>query len=95
MRTESIGIIEINNISGSLKIMNLFTKMSNIKLLDKQFLGDGIVSIFIEGELGAIKNALKEGERISVDSNYFLSSHYIPMPHKDLFLKLNIGVESI
>lgn len=90
MPFESLGIIETSSVSSSLKVISEIKKTGNIKLIGKQVLGDGIVSIFIEGNLGAIKNALNLGAESLSDSNEFRSIHIIPLPHKDLLLKFNL-----
>ena len=94
MNIESLGIIETSSISGYLKVADLFSKISEIKLLGNNFLGGGNVVVFIQGTLGAIQNALIDAEKILTDSNCFVVSHSIPMPHKDLLLKFKIGARS-
>ena len=94
MNIESLGILETNCISGYLKVADLFSKIIEIKLLGNNFLGGGNVVVFIQGTLGAIQNALIDAEKILTDSNCFVVSHSIPMPHKDLLLKFKIGARS-
>jgi microcompartment protein CcmL/EutN len=89
LNIESLGVIETKSFSGYLKVMDLFSKLTDIKVFNKYFLGEGIVSILIQGELGAIKRALDSGEKILSDSNCFIRSHTIPMPHKDLLQVIN------
>ncbi len=90
MPLESLGILETNSFSGSLKAINEIKKTNGVKFIGKQFLGDGIVSVFIKGELGAIRKALQNGADVLNSTDGFRSSHIIPMPHKDLLLKFNL-----
>lgn len=89
MSIESLGVIETSSFSGYLKVMNLLSKMSDIQVFNKYFLGQGVVSILIQGELGAIQDAVEKGENILSDSNSFIGSHTIPMPHKNLLQVIN------
>lgn len=95
MPLESLGIFETNSFSASLKAINEIKKAKGVKFIGKQFLGDGIVSIFIKGELGAIRKALYNGADVLNSTNGFRSSHIIPMPHKDLLLKFNLERNSL
>ncbi len=90
MTFDSLGIFETSSFSGALKAINEIKKISGIKLIDKQILGDGIVTVFVKGDLGAIRKSLKCGADVLSDSNEFRNYHIIPLPHKDLLSKLNL-----
>ena len=91
MALESLGIVETSSVSASLKTLEGVLKEKNIKLVGKQILGDGIVTLFIKGDLGAIKRALSFGSEALDSSNEFRSSHIIPLPHSELLSKFGIG----
>jgi microcompartment protein CcmL/EutN len=84
MLFESLGTFETNSVSASLIALESIQKEKSINLLGKQVLGEGIVTLFISGDLGAIKRALTLGAEAITASNEFRSSHVIPLPHKDL-----------
>jgi ethanolamine utilization protein EutM len=87
---ESLGMIETSSVSSSLKIINEINKISKTKLIGKQLIGNGIVTIFIQGDLGALRKALNTGAEVINYSNDFRTSHIIPWPHKDLFQKIKL-----
>ena len=91
MILESLGIVEINSVSASLKTLEGIQKEKNIKLVGKQILGDGIVTLFVKGDLGAIKSALSFGTEALVSNNEFRSVLIIPLPHSELLSKFGIG----
>ena len=95
MPFESLGIIETSSVSGALKIVNEIKKVDGVIFIGKQFLGEGIVSVFIKGNLGAIKKAIDLGAQVLDNSNEYRSSHIIPMPHKDLLSKFNLERENL
>lgn len=90
MVVESLGIIETSSISASLKIVNEIKSIEGIKFVGKHILGEGIVSVFIKGNLGALSKALKTGAECLKNADGFRGSHIIPMPHKDLLSKFNL-----
>jgi ethanolamine utilization protein EutM len=87
---ESLGVFETSSLSASLKALDGIQKEKNVNFVGKQLLGEGIVTLFIEGDLGAIKRALAFGAESIVSTNDFRSSHIIPLPHKNLLSIIEI-----
>lgn len=87
---ESLGVFETSSVSASLKALQGIIKEKQVNIVGKQFLGEGIVSLFIKGDLGAIKRALAFGAEAIVSTNEFRSSHVIPLPHQNLFSIIGI-----
>ena len=90
---ESLGVFETNSLSSSLKALDGIQKENNVNFIGRQLLGEGIVALFIKGDLGAIKRALAFGAESIISTNDFRSSHIIPLPHK--YLLSIIGLERI
>ena len=81
---ESLGVFETSSVSASLSALEGINKEKNVDIIGKQLLGDGIVTLFIKGDLGAIKRALAFGADAIALTNEFRSSHIIPLPHNNL-----------
>jgi len=81
---ESLGVFETSSVSSSLSALEGINKEKDVDLIGKQLLGDGIVTLFIKGDLGAIKRALAFGAEAIALTNEFRSSHIIPLPHNKL-----------
>ena len=81
---ESLGVFETSSVSSSLSALEGINKEKDVDLIGKQLLGDGIVTLFIKGDLGAIKRALAFGADAIALTNEFRSSHIIPLPHNKL-----------
>jgi microcompartment protein CcmL/EutN len=81
---ESLGTFETCSLSAAIKALEEIQKEKFVNILGKQILGDGIVTLFVSGELGAIKRALEAGAAEINSTNEFRSLHIIPLPHKDL-----------
>jgi ethanolamine utilization protein EutM len=90
MTFESLGIIETSSVSASLKTLSGISKEKEIEIVGKQILGGGIVTLFIKGELGAIKRAISFGKEILDSKSEFRSSHIIPLPHQQLLVKFGM-----
>ncbi len=81
---ESLGVFETNSVSASLSALEGIKKEEKVSIVGKQVLGDGIVTLFIKGDLGAIKRALAFGAEAITLTNGFRSSDIIPLPHNNL-----------
>jgi ethanolamine utilization protein EutM len=88
---ESLGVFETSSMSASIKALNGIQSEKQINIVGKQVLGEGIVTLFISGDLGAIKRALTFGAEAIVSTNEFRSAHIIPLPHK--YLLSTIGLK--
>jgi microcompartment protein CcmL/EutN len=84
MVIESLGIFETASLSSSLVAVNSILKEKGIKIISKQILGEGIVSVFLIGELGALKRGSEFGTEALKYSGDFRGFHIIPFPHSKL-----------
>ena len=91
MAFESLGMIELNSVSASLKVLQEIRKEKLVRVIDNQILGDSIVTILIMGDLGAIRRALSLGIDSLLSNSELRFSHIIPLPHSELLL--NFGLE--
>lgn len=90
MVIESLGVFETGSLASSLIAVNAILKEKDIKIIAKQILGDGIVSVFYTGELGAIKRGSNYGADELKYSGDFRGFHIIPLPHSKLFSTLDL-----
>jgi microcompartment protein CcmL/EutN len=79
---ESLGVFETSSVSASIKALNGIQNEKQVNIVGKQVLGDGIVTLFISGDLGAIEAI--------ISTNEFRSSHIIPLPHKYLLSTIRL-----
>ena len=84
MKFDSLGIFETSSVSSSLLALDAIQKEKLVKIFDKQILGEGIVTLFLKGDLGALKKAFNCGAEAIISTNEFRSSHIIPLPHQNL-----------
>jgi ethanolamine utilization protein EutM len=93
MTFKSLGIIETGSVSASLKTLAGIEKEREINIVGKQILGSGIVTLFISGDLGAIKRAIVSGKSNLQNDDEFRSSHIIPLPHQQLLSKFGMEIK--
>ena len=87
---ESLGAFETSSVSASMTALEFIQKEKSINIVGKQVLGEGIVTLFISGDLGAIKRARAFGAEAISSTNEFRSSHVIPLPHRELLSTIEL-----
>jgi microcompartment protein CcmL/EutN len=59
-------------------------KAANVQLLGKEYIGSGYVTIFVRGDVGAVKAATDAGAAAARRVGELISVHVIPRPHAEV-----------
>lgn len=84
MASNAIGMIETKGFVAALAAADAMVKAANVTITDRQEVGDGLVSVIITGEVGAVKAASEAGAETAAQVGELVSVHVIPRPHSDL-----------
>lgn len=79
----ALGMIETKGLIGSIEAVDAMAKAANVKLVGMEKIGGGYVSVFVRGEVGAVKAALDAGTAAAKKVGEVVSVHVIPRPHQD------------
>ena len=82
--SNAIGMIETRGYVASLAAADAMVKAANVTLIGRQEVGDGLVAIIIQGDVGAVKAATEAGAETASAIGELVSVHVIPRPHQDL-----------
>jgi microcompartment protein CcmL/EutN len=74
-------MIETKGIVGAIEAIDAMAKSANITLAGLDRVGGGYVSVYIRGEVGAVKTALDAGTTTAKKVGEVVSVHIIPKPH--------------
>lgn len=80
----AIGLIETRGLVGSIEAADAMVKAANVKLIRKEQIGGGLVTVIVEGDVGAVKAAVDSGAAAAKRVGELLSVHVIPRPHDDI-----------
>ena len=80
--TEALGMIETKGMIGSVEAADAMVKAANVRLIGKERVGGGLVTVFVRGDVGAVKAATDAGAAAAqrVGELLLLSVHVIPRP---------------
>jgi microcompartment protein CcmL/EutN len=68
----------------ALAAADAMVKAANVSIISREEVGDGLVSVVIQGDVGAVKAATEAGAETASTVGEIVSVHVIPRPHPDL-----------
>ena len=89
----AIGMIETRGLVGSIEAADAMVKAANVTLIGEERIGGGLVTVIIEGDVGAVKAAVDAGAAAAKRVGELISVHVIPRPHDELS-KILVGRHS-
>ncbi len=81
---QALGLIETRGLVGSIEAADAMVKAANVRLVGKEHVGGGLVTVMVRGDVGAVKAATDAGAAAARRVGELLSVHVIPRPHGDL-----------
>lgn len=84
MSNQAIGMIETKGFVAALAAADAMVKAANVEIVGREEVGDGLVSVVIRGDVGAVKAATEAGAETAGQVGELVSVHVIPRPHTDL-----------
>lgn len=101
----AIGLIETKGLIPAIEAADIMLKTAQVELVERSFVGGGLVSITVTGDVGAVKAAVDAGVIAvqQINQDCLKIHHVIPRPHNEvrsLFLvneaeKITESVEEI
>lgn len=84
MEKEALGMIETRGLIGAIEAADAMVKAANVKLVGKEKVGGGLVTVMVRGDVGAVKAATEAGAAAAKAVGELVSVHVIPRPHSDV-----------
>ena len=84
MSNEAMGMIETRGFVAALAAADAMVKAANVKIVSREEVGAGLVTVVIQGDVGAVKAATEAGAETAGQIGELISVHVIPRPHADL-----------
>lgn len=82
--SEALGMVETKGLVGSIEAADAMTKSANVTLIGNEKIGAGLVTVFVRGDVGAVKAAVDAGAAAAAMVGELVSQHVIPRPHSDV-----------
>ncbi len=84
MEKLALGMVETRGLVGAIEAADAMVKAANVKLVGKEKVGSGLVTVMVRGDVGAVKAAVDAGAAAAKRVGELFSVHVIPSPHADV-----------
>ena len=84
MPYEALGMIETTGLIGAIEAADAMVKAANVTLIGSEYVGGGLVTVMVRGDVGAVKAATDAGAAAAKRVGEIVSVHVIPRPHNDV-----------
>lgn len=81
---EAIGMIETRSLIGAIEAADSMVKAANVRIVDFQLVGSGLVSVTVSGDVGAVKAAVETGRLQAEKVSEIVSHNVVPRPHDEV-----------
>lgn len=81
---KALGMIETRGLIGSIEAADAMVKAADVRLLSQEKVDAALVTVFIEGDVGAVKAALEAGKAAAERVGELVSAHFIPRPDDEV-----------
>ena len=95
MEKEALGMVETRGLIGAIEAADAMVKAANVRLVGKEKIGSGYVTVMVRGDVGAVKAAVEAGATAAKRVGELMFTHVIPRPHNDVEMIIpNLNGES-
>jgi ethanolamine utilization protein EutM len=84
MAQQAIGMIETKGFCALLEASDAALKAASVVMVGWEKVGGGLVTVFLRGDVAAVKAATDAGAAAAAGVGEVVSVHVIPRPHDDL-----------
>lgn len=93
----AIGLVETRGLVCAVEAADAMVKAANVELVGRGSTGDGLITIIVQGDVGAVKAATDAGSAAAFRIGEVVSVHVIPRPSGDTdlileYVRKNLGV---
>lgn len=77
----ALGMVETYGYTSSIQAADAMLKAAEVTLVGQERIGAGLVTVFVQGNVGAVKAAVEAGMESASRIGEVVSCHVIPRPH--------------
>ena len=81
---KAVGMIETRGLVASIEALDAMLKAAEVELVGTEKIGSGLVTVIVQGDVGAVKAATEAGTEAASKLGEIVSVHVIPRPHGDI-----------
>jgi ethanolamine utilization protein EutM len=90
---EALGLVETRGLVAAIEAADAMVKAAKVRLLGRQKVKGGLITVMVAGDVGAVKAATDAGAAACQRVGKLVSAHVIPRPHGEIDMILPKGTE--
>lgn len=80
----ALGMIETRGLTASIEAADAMLKSADVELVGTEKIGSGLVTVMVQGDVGAVKAATEAGQEAAARIGELVAAHVIPRPHSSV-----------
>jgi ethanolamine utilization protein EutM len=80
----ALGMVETKGLIGAVEAADAMVKAADVRLIGKEQIGSGLVTVMVRGDVAAVKSAVDAGAAAAKRVGDLYGVHVIPSPHGDV-----------
>lgn len=84
VKLEALGMIETRGLTAAIEAADTMLKAADVKVLGTEKIGSGLISVIIQGDVGAVKAAVEAGAESAQRLGEIVAVHVIPRPSQEV-----------
>lgn len=81
---QALGMIETRSLVAAIEAADTMVKSADVKIVDLNYVGSGIISVIVSGEVAAVQAAVANGSEAAGNIGEIISTNVIPRPHEEV-----------
>lgn len=83
---QALGLIETRGLVPAIECADVMLKTAQVEFVERTFVGGGLVTILVTGDVGAVKAAVEAAVTAvkEIGNSLLVSHHVIPRPHQEI-----------
>lgn len=90
----ALGMVETRGLVASIEAADAMVKNSHVSLVAQEEIGGGYITVYIRGEIGAVRSAVDAGAAAAKRAGDLVAVHVIARPHEAVEKLLPSGLVS-
>ena len=81
---QALGFIETRGLAAAIQAADTMVKSADVRIIDFNYVGSGIVAVIVEGEVAAVQSAVENGRKEAEKLAEIISVNVIARPHEEV-----------
>ena len=80
----ALGMVETRGLVASIEAADAMVKTAHVQLYGQEEVGGGYITVYVRGEIGAVRAAVDAGAAAAKASGELVTVHVIARPHRNV-----------